>query len=276
MKLKVRPWVKIVFVLILLITTIFLYGRYYNTKGLKVKEYKIKSESILDNFYGFKIVHITDIHYKVTTDLSDLKKLVNEVNLLKPDIVVLTGDLFDSSVKYTNNDYDDLINVLKGIKVSIDKFAIKGDQDLNNDSWESVITSSGFNNLNSNYEEIYNKGLEPILLVGCGSLESVDDITNNIEKDYSYKILLIHEPDMIKSIDYDYYNLILAGHSLNGQIILPYFGGIIKPKGSRTYYKDYYKLNNTDIYISGGIGTGKLKFRFLNKPSINLYRLANK
>ena len=35
-----------------------------------------------------------------------------------------------------------------------------------------------------------------------------------------------------------------------------------------------YKLNNTDLYISGGIGTLNYKLRFNNKPSINFYRIV--
>ena len=68
----------------------------------------------------------------------------------------------------------------------------------------------------------------------------------------------------------------LAGHSLNGQIKLPFIGGIIKDKYGKKYYNEYYKLNNTDLYVSGGIGANKYKFRFNNKPSFNLYRLRNK
>ena len=42
------------------------------------------------------------------------------------------------------------------------------------------------------------------------------------------------------------------------------------------YYDEYYKLDSTKLYVSGGIGTNNFKFRFNNKPSINLYRLKNK
>ena len=101
------------------------------------------------------------------------------------------------------------------------------------------------------------------------------------EEDHSeardlYKILLIHEPDYINNIDYSNFNLILAGHSHNGQVKLPFVGGIILPNGAKKYYKEYYKLNNTDLYISSGIGTSQISFRLFNRPSINFYRLTNK
>jgi len=46
--------------------------------------------------------------------------------------------------------------------------------------------------------------------------------------------------------------------------------------GAKKYYDEHYILNGTEMFISGGLGTSKYKFRFLNKPSYNLYRLYKK
>ena len=84
----------------------------------------------------------------------------------------------------------------------------------------------------------------------------------------------MHEPDNIKyTSDFD---LVLAGHSHNGQVKLPYIGAIFTPNGSKKYYDEYYKVNKSDLYISGGLGSSILNLRFFNKPSINLYRITNK
>ena len=80
--------------------------------------------------------------------------------------------------------------------------------------------------------------------------------------------------NLLKNYDVD---LILAGHSLQGQIKIPFIGGIIKKDGAQTYIGDYYKINKTEMYISGGIGTdNNFNFRFNNKPQINVYRLTSK
>ena len=42
------------------------------------------------------------------------------------------------------------------------------------------------------------------------------------------------------------------------------------------YTDPHYKKNNTDIYISSGIGTNEIGIRFNNQPSINLFRLEKK
>lgn len=284
---KKHPIIKFIIIFILIIAAILLYSRFIATKGLVTKEYKITSSSIQDNFHGFKIVHISDVHYGRTTDKKDLNNMVKEVNLLKPDIVVLTGDLIDRDTKLDDDLKGEISEALSSISANVGKYAISGNHDSNFSEWESIINDSGFKNLNDTYELIYNDGYTPILLAGLSSnLNNQVDITERYNKilEYSnnenikelYKILLIHEPDYINNIDYSNFNLILAGHSHNGQVRLPFIGGIILPNGAKKYYKEHYKINNTDLYISSGIGTSGISFRLFNKPSINFYRLTNK
>lgn len=284
---KKHPIIKFIIIFILIIAAILLYSRFIATKGLATKEYKITSSSIQDNFHGFKIVHISDVHYGRTTDKKDLNNMVKEVNLLKPDIVVLTGDLIDKDTNLDDILKGEISEALNSINANVGKYAISGNHDNNFSEWESIINDGGFKNLNDTYELIYNDGYTPILLAGLSSnLNNQIDITERYNKilEYSsnenikelYKILLIHEPDYINNIDYSNFNLILAGHSHNGQVRLPFIGGIILPNGAKKYYKEHYKINNTDLYISSGIGTSGISFRLFNKPSINFYRLTNK
>lgn len=284
---KKHPIIKFIIIFILIIAAILLYSRFIATKGLATKEYKITSSSIQDNFHGFKIVHISDVHYGRTTDKKDLNNMVKEVNLLKPDIVVLTGDLIDKDTKLDDILKGEISEALNSINANVGKYAISGNHDNNFREWESIINDGGFKNLNDTYELIYNDGYTPILLAGLSSnLNNQIDITERYNKilEYSsnenikelYKILLIHEPDYINNIDHSNFNLILAGHSHNGQVRLPFIGGIILPNGAKKYYKEHYKINNTDLYISSGMGTSGISFRLFNKPSINFYRLTNK
>ena len=246
------------------------------------KEYNIIDSDIPNSFYGIKIVQISDINYKFNNNKKDLNKILKEINKIKPDIVILSGDLFNNQINYTEEDIKDITNILKSIKYSIGKFAIKGENDTL-DEWNSIMENSSFIDLNDSYELIYNESIEPILLVGISSNYKSNHISDTIEKiyseintEYKFSILVLHEPDFITSIDYSKFNLILAGHSLNGTIKIPYIGGIINDKYSKIYHDDYYELNNTKLYISSGIGNNKYKFRLLNPPSISLYRLRNK
>ena len=100
----------------------------------------------------------------------------------------------------------------------------------------------------------------------------MDYFENNDNIDY--KIILVHEPDYIDTITSKYdIDLVLAGHSHNGQINIPFVKNFILPYGSKKYYENYYNVDNTPLYISSGIGESRINLRFLNKPSINFYRI---
>ena len=80
----------------------------------------------------------------------------------------------------------------------------------------------------------------------------------------------------IDDIEIYNYDLVLAGHSHNGQVALPFYGAIILPNHAKNYYKPHYKINDTDLFISSGIGTSNFNFRLFNRPSFNLYRLTKR
>lgn len=268
MKIKIRLWVKITIAIIILISLIYVYGRYIDTYGFKVNEYKIEA-SVPDSFNGLKIVHISDINYLHTTSKKDLIDIVNKINLINPDIVVFTGDLLNIHIKYSNKDYNNLTKILSKIKAKIGKFAINGEEDKPFDKFNDIIKNSNFTLLNNSYEYIYNKTTEPIIIAGINDNYNNDiNINNGI-----YSILLIHKPDYIDAFDYSSYNLILAGHSLNGYVNIPGIKNIFLEKGSKKYYDSHYILNNSNLYISNGLGTKNIKFRILNKPSFNFYRI---
>ena len=279
-KSKSKKIIKILFFIIFILIIILLYSRFIGTKGLKVKEYKIVNENFTDNFYGLKIVHITDLHYGNTTNKSDLKKIVDKVNLIKPDIIVFTGDLLDKELN--NEELEEFKSILNNMKSNIKKYAVNGNHDEN---FSEILKETGFTDLNNNYDSLYNSNNSVILFSGINTNDDINDAIKNINNFLSdeqntnniiYKIMLMHEPDKILDFDYNNYDLILAGHSHNGQITIPFIGSLYKPNGSKKYYKDYYELEGTKLYISGGIGTSTLKFRLFNKPSINLYRLTSK
>ena len=269
-----------------------LYGRYIATTGLFVKEYKITDSKITDNFHGLKIVHISDIHYGRTVKNRELKNMVKKVNELRPDVVVLTGDLIDKDTKLTEKMSNNISSILSKIDPSIEKYAITGNHDVKFDNFNIIIENAGFVNLNNTYDNIYKNGNSNILISGVSSnyykndrdinnkMKSTFDYLNSFNEDDSkkaiYNILLIHEPDFIDKIDKSKFDLILSGHSHNGQVRFPIIGATILPPYAKKYYKEHYTLDDTELYISSGIGTSAINFRFFNRPSINFYRLTNK
>ncbi|MDE5630755.1 MAG: metallophosphoesterase, partial [Bacilli bacterium] len=256
---------------------------YISTSGLIVKEYAIKNNKLNDDYDGFKIVHFTDLHYGSTVFEDELKNVVNEINKQNPDIVVFTGDLIESGVILDDDEINTLIKELKKIEPKIETFAVDGNHDYDDNGYfAKVMEGLEWHVLNNTYEFVYGNSKTPIVFVGLKDLmygkqdyENAFSFINENDEEL-YTIVLAHEPDQIMEFSNYNFDLVLSGHSHLGQVRIPFIGALYTPVGSKKYYDEYYKVNNADLYISGGIGTSTIKFRFFDKPSINLYRFYTK
>ena len=271
----------ILLILLLLLITL-IYSRFIGTIGLKTNEISLSQTNLPDSYTGLKIVHFSDIHYKKVITEERIKELVKEINKLKPDIVLFTGDLLDKDYNLTNTDINFLIEQLSKIESTYGNYAIIGDNDYNKiDTIKNIYIQSNFTLLKNEYTIIYNQNNDKIFIGGLSSFNYKDADINKVmnyfsnNNDIAYKIIMIHEPDYIDTIINNNQNidLILSGHSLNGSINIPIIKKYLLPKNATKYYKPNYKINNTDIYISNGIGVNNINFRLFNIPSINFYRI---
>ncbi len=272
---------KIIFIIIFLFISFYLYATYISTGSLVVKERRITNSKIPDSFNGLKIIHFSDLHYGSTIFLEDVKDLVKTINNRNPDIVVFTGDLIDNNYDISTKEQEELTKQLQGIDAALGKYAVVGNEDGEN--FITVLNQGDFTILNNDSELIYKDDNSPILLVGLSSyLKEQTDV----EKAYSYfndpthnseiyTISLVHEPDAVLDIVDKYpTDLFLAGHSHNGTIRIPYVGALKKVEGAKEYDQAFYKLNKGELYISSGIGTKEPGFRLFCRPSINFFRLS--
>lgn len=277
----------IIFLLIIIILGIFLFSRYVGTKGLIIKEYKIESKDLPSSFNGIKIVQFSDIYLGNTTTIDDIKSMVEKINILKPDLVFFTGNLLSVNKMITSEEKSEIIEAFNNIYNTLGKYAVKGNLDYDKSDITDILTTSNFKLLDNSFELVYSNGLTPIFLGGISSYLKKDVNLDSVFSYYSseeevlykanYKIILTHEGDVIDDIlKYNSkINLILSSNSLNGLIVIPYYGQIFIPEGSKKYYAPYYKKDNTEIYVSSGIGTDDHKFRLFNKPSFNFFRLKS-
>lgn len=274
--------IKILLIPILIITIILLYSRYIGTSGLITKEYKVETNKIDTSFDGLKVVHFSDLHYLRVTNDTHLKKVVDEINLINPDIVFFTGDLIDKDYEITDTKKDKLIELLTNINSKYGKYAIIGNHDItkNEEELKDIYQSSGFTLMQNAYDIIYGNNNDKLFIGGLDTYSydkaDIDKVMQYFTQndDINYKIILVHEPDYTDTIlsKYDV-DLILSGHSHNGQINIPYIKKAFLPYGSKKYYENHYQVGNTNLYISSGIGESRINFRLFNRPSINLYRI---
>lgn len=263
--------------LLLIIGILFIYARYLGTSNLVIKEYSIINEKIPLNFHGLKIVQFSDLHYGTTIKEEELKNVINKINELNPDIIFFTGDLIDNSYKISEDEEKLIAKELNKLKPNIGIYAVRGNHDIN-DNFENIIKNTYIELLNNQNKLLYfDNSSTPIMLIALDDnlkgTQNIDNAFNFEDNDY-YKILITHEPD-----DYDKLpknvNLFLAGHSHLGQVRLPFIGSVYNMEGAKKYKEEKYEIDETNLFISGGLGTTKIKYRFLDKPSINFFRLYN-
>lgn len=269
---------KILLIIASIIILVILYSTLIGTRIIDINEYKVESNQLPDSFHGIKIVHFSDIHYGTTINKKQLDNIVEKINNLKPDIIFFTGDLIDKNIKLDKETTNEIIESLNKLECTLYKYAIYGDEDLNNNSYKDIITKSNFTLLENTSTLLYYKNQTPIEITGYNPIITspnytiLTDIVEEQDTTNYYKIVLTHEPDSIdKFINYNP-NLVLSGHSLGGLINIPFTKPIFLPKNSKKYYEEYYKIKNTELYISNGLGTSGINARLNNHPSINLYR----
>ncbi len=261
---------KFIFIVILLIVLLFLYARYIEPEHYKVNEYTIITSDIPDSFLDLKIVQFSDLLYDKDTDkLDKISKLINKEDA---DIVVFTGDLFNNKYTYKDSDYNNLKDFLTKIDASLYKYAVIGDNDnkyLN--KYKDILYESNFILLDNENTLLFYKDNTPINIVG---ITNTKDITSLLETEVetNYNLVITHKPDLTKYLKEYEIDAILAGHSLGGVINIPYYGGLIKKDGAKTYIDKYYKVGNTQLYVNNGLGYKDINIRLFNSPSINTYR----
>lgn len=270
---------KIIITLIIIILSLTIYINLIGTKFIEVKEYKLQTTLLPISFNGLKIVHFSDIHYGTTINSNELKNMVDKINQLKPDIIFFTGDLIDKNIKIDDKTKQEIIDILSKLECKEYKYAIYGDEDYSNDNYKEIIEASDFKLLDNESTLLYYKNNTPIQITGYNAIDTSPDYSiinnpiNEIETNNLYKIVLVHEPDAYINIkDYNP-NLILSGNTLGNLINITGIKNLFMNKNATKYYEEYYNENNTDIYISTGLGTSNYKIRFNNRPSFNLYRI---
>jgi uncharacterized protein len=260
-------------------------GTYYYSKHLEpsmlsVKEEQIYSPKIPTNFENIKILQFSDTHLGFHYELSQLEKLVDKINEQTPDIVLFTGDLVDAPNQYPLENYETCIALLSRIKAPFGKFWIYGNHDhggYGTETIRDVMNFSGFQLLLNEHFPITIEN-SSINLVGLDDLmlgrPNLDIALQNMNSEL-FTILMCHEPDYADETAHYPVDVQFSGHSHGGQIQIPLIGYVITPPFAEKYVEGKYVLGSQplQLFVSRGLGTTRLPYRFLCKPEINVYTL---
>lgn len=204
---------------------------------------------------SLRIVHLSDLHLGYDLSHRFLQRIVKMSNALKPDLVVMTGDIMESTPSYFQRFQEDL----KQFNTTHGTYAVTGNHDFYNGvrPFMKIMKESDIPVLENELIRLPNG----IQLIGIHDLvanhEARVGFESNLEKalltqnDETPSILLAHQPKNYELAVAEEVDLILCGHTHKGQIFP--FRWIVKKVFE--YVSGHHPLSpSTDLIISQGTG----------------------
>jgi len=214
---------------------------------------------------GVRIVQISDLH---TNELGYREiSLIEQVNRLKPDIVLVTGDMIASREGVTT-----LWNTLSLLEPKFHTYAVFGDRegeimDLKDaPQWDRANTYL----LTGRAIRMNVKGKPDTAfwLIGADYNSFPRALASGSADEP--KILLSHWPDNVKEAAIAGIDLVLSGHTHGGQVGLPFLHRFFPYAKHSEYLRGLYKVRNTLLYVNRGVGSEK-SIRLFCRPEITVF-----
>jgi predicted MPP superfamily phosphohydrolase len=199
-----------------------------------------------------------------------LARIVGQMNALKPDLVLLTGDLIsDRRLATRHYTLADAIAPLAGLRSRLGTVAVLG----NHDHWRNAVVAraelarAGATVLNNQAARV-----GPLTIGGIDDDFShhadVPATVTAMRKLGAPYVAIGHSPDPFPDLPAEV-TLMLAGHTHCGQLRLPLIGA---PSHMSRYGKRYacgrIDENGHTLFVTAGLGTSVLPFRFGVKPDV--------
>jgi predicted MPP superfamily phosphohydrolase len=264
------------------------YGYSVQLEPAEVKRYSVSSADLPPELEGMRIVHLSDFHYGLGMDQTELTQRLSQAASLRPDLVIITGDMVDTHSGLAR-EWRDPLKLLGGVPHGI--YGVLGNHDLYtlNPTEETMI----FQNYGVNILRNETKNVEdlPLTIVGFDDpgTRSVffrpDPAASTLDftaiKDYpppqgNFVILVRHRPQGLATAAKEGIPLYLAGHTHGGQVQTPWNSRWNLMSLSADYTEGSYFENPTTLIISNGLAAAGLPFRLWAWPEIGLITLTRK
>ena len=274
---KLKKVFILTFTALLLIASLFVV---YSTSFLKTTKYTVSDSNLPSSFSGFRIAQVSDLHN--ASFGKDNSRLIERLKKAQPDIIVITGDLVDS----THTDIDAAENFIRCAVEIAPVYYVSGnheawlDEDDYNELKEKLVASDAV--LLENKSIAVERGGEHITLAGIddpdisdgyGFLSALDELTAECE---GYTVLLSHRPEYFDTYINTDVSLVLSGHTHAGQLRLPFLGAIFAPGQGLLPENDkgLFRQNDTVMIVSAGLGNSIIPLRLFNNPELVIIELS--
>ncbi|MCF8053576.1 MAG: metallophosphoesterase [Desulfobacterales bacterium] len=222
----------------------------------EIKKISISMAGLPDALDGFRIAQITDIHVSPTIKRPFVEGVVRQVNTLDADIVALTGDLVDGSVRRLSGDVEPLAD----IHARYGRYFVTGNHEYYSgvERWVEKVASLGFTVMLNEHRLLTHAGGR-ILLAGVTDYRAGTRVPGHRSDPgkalagappADVKILLAHQPKSVVAAADAGFDLQISGHTHGGQFFpWNFVVGLTQP-----YTAGLHRYGDMPIYISRGTG----------------------
>lgn len=252
------------------------YGLFESHKRAEIERIDIPLPNLPASFDGFRIAQFTDLHIGPTIKRRFVERVTEQVNELKADCIVFTGDLVDGSVWWLRDD----VAPLKELNAPFGKFFITGNHEYYSGAipWINEAGKLGFDVL-MNEHRIIQRNEGRIVMAGVTDYSAGDFHSSqksdpmkalaNASADL-VRVLLAHQPRSIFEAVHAGIDVQLSGHTHGGQ----FFPWNHLATLNQPYIKGLHKHQHAWVYVSRGTGYWGPPLRLGIPPEITLISLV--
>ena len=250
----------------------------WDPAALRLPEVTVAVRGLPRAFAGYRIALVTDLHHSRAVPGWWIRDVAARAAALAPDLVVLGGDL----VSHRRRELDGLAELLAQFNARDGVVAVLGNHDhwVGAEAVAAVVKAAGVDLLENRHRLIERggRGGGRLALAGVGDFKHgavrLDGALGDVPADVP-RVLVSHSPDLIEYLPAGLrVDVMLAGHTHNGQLHFPLLGPLTVPSQfGKRYLHGLKRVRGTWLYVSAGVGTSAVPFRWGNPPELPVIRL---
>jgi predicted MPP superfamily phosphohydrolase len=252
------------------------YGVYIARSHLDLREESIAIPGLHPDLDGLRIAQLTDIHLSPFLSVAELERAVAMANETRPHLTLVTGDLISTA----GDPLDACLDRLSKLRTDAGIFGCLGNHEIYAGT-EDYTTEQGarlgmrflrsaaqplrFGNATLNLAGTDYQRMHGVYLVG----------TEKLIAPGALNVLMSHNPDVFPVAERQGWDFTISGHTHGGQINVEILRHDISVARFFTPYTvGQYRIRNSSIYVSRGIGTIGIPVRLGAPPEVALLRLC--